>query len=372
MKILYVGSPQLFTEGASGIHVGRMCEALSDLGHDTTLMLPIEEEEIGGFFSFYGVKDNFLIKATPGFKKSSMRHFFHGIISFLKFLFSKDYDLVLTRNITFALLASFIKSRIIVDIHHPPVNLLSKIATKRFLKCENIVRVSCNSVGTMDSIVKIFSHNEKLKVFHNGVNLESFVPNDNLDNLVSKLNIPDKCKIISYVGNTYKGRGIEKIIELSKKHKEIFFLVVGGEQEDNSYYLKSVDSTQSNILFTGHVPHEEIPNYLCISDILLIPYDSDFTIKGGSLAKDYSSPIKLFEYLSAGKPIVASNLSSFNEILKDGMNSILVNPDSISEISESIQKLLNDKALSDNLSSNSLELSKRFTWINRAKGMISL
>jgi glycosyltransferase involved in cell wall biosynthesis len=111
---------------------------------------------------------------------------------------------------------------------------------------------------------------------------------------------------------------------------------------------------------------------LCLSDILLIPYDSDFTIKGGSLANDYSSPIKLFEYLSAGKPIVASNLSSFNEILKDGMNSILVNPDSINEISESIEKLLNDKALRDNLSSNSLELSKRFTWINRAKGMISL
>jgi len=54
------------------------------------------------------------------------------------------------------------------------------------------------------------------------------------------------------------------------------------------------------------------------------------------------------------------------------MNSILVNPDSINEISESIEKLLNDKALRDNLSSNSLELSKRFTWINRAKGMISL
>ena len=95
MKILYVGSPQLFTEGASGIHVARMCEALSDLGHDTTLLLPIEKEEIGDFFSFYGVKNNFLIKPAAGIKKSSMRHFFHGIISFIKFQLFKDYELVI-------------------------------------------------------------------------------------------------------------------------------------------------------------------------------------------------------------------------------------------------------------------------------------
>ena len=111
-----------------------------------------------------------------------------------------------------------------------------------------------------------------------------------------------------YVGNTYTGRGIEKIIELSKFNKEIFFLIVGGEDSDNILYQKKINDSQKNILFTGHVKNSDIPNFLAISDILLIPYDTDFTIKGGSKALEYSSPIKLFEYLSSGKPIILNGI----------------------------------------------------------------
>ena len=370
MNIYYIGSPELFSEGASSIHVSKMCEAFSEQGHEIELILPIEAKNIDSFFQYYNIEKKFKINPTFGFSKGPLRHFVHGLLSFIKVFSIRNYDFFITRNITFAYLASFFKSKIIIDIHHPPVNSLSRIAIKRFIDSPNVIKITCNSDGTFQNLKETFNTTQKFEVLHNGVNLETFKSNIDLQLFRRKLDIQDNIKIVSYVGNTYKGRGIEKIIQLSKINKDIFFLIVGGEEEDNNYYLKSLSKDQKNILFTGHVKNIDIPNFLGISDVLVIPYDSDFTIKGGSKAFEFSSPIKLFEYLASGKPIIASNLPAISKILSHNIDSILVKPDSFDDLNNALNKLLNDKDLIRTISENSIKLSKEFTWFNRAKKMI--
>ena len=216
MNILYVGSPQLFKEGASSIHVARMCEAFVELNHNVELILPINKNELESFFIYYDVRERFKISPTIGFKYGPLRHFFHGILSFFKLILKKEYDYIITRNITFAYLMSFFKSKIIIDIHHPPVNYISRLAIKRFIDSKNISKITCNSEGTKENIERSFNSSNKLEVLHNGVNLKTFKPNKDLDSFKNQLKVPKNCKIVSYVGNTYIGRGIEKIIELSK------------------------------------------------------------------------------------------------------------------------------------------------------------
>ncbi len=371
MNIYYIGSPQLFAEGASSIHVSKMCEAFSEQGYNLELILPIQNKNIDSFFKYYNVKKKFKINPTIGFKKGPLRHFLHGILSFIKISLIKDYDFIITRNITFGYLASFIKSNLIVDIHHPPVNFFSKIAIARFISSDNVIKVTCNSEGTFENIKQNINSSKKLQVLHNGVNLETFKSNKDLVPFKKNLKIPDNNKVVSYVGNTYEGRGIEKIIKLSKVNIDIFFLIVGGEEEDNIHYIKKLQPDQKNILFTGHVDNIDIPNFLAISDVLLIPYDSDFTIKGGSKASEYSSPIKLFEYMASGKPIIASNLPAISRILSNQKDCLLVSPDSFEDLNAALNKLMNDHDLINSISENSLELSKHFTWENRAKKMIS-
>ena len=63
---------------------------------------------------------------------------------------------------------------IVIDIHHPPINFISRIAINRFLSSTNIKKIICNSEGTMFSILKETHSNEKIKVLHNGVRLEDF------------------------------------------------------------------------------------------------------------------------------------------------------------------------------------------------------
>ena len=79
----------------------------------------------------------------------------------------------------------------------------------------------------------------------------------------------------------------------------------------------------------------------------------------------------MFEYLSARKPIVASNLPSFANILKNRSNALLINPDSYEDLQESINLLLKDPEIGNKLSNNAFELSKSFTWDNRVSKMLT-
>src|SRR3989344_3082477 len=118
-----------------------------------------------------------------------------------------------------------------------------------------------------------------------------------------------------------------------------------------------------NVLILGHKPHQEIPSYLKAADVLALP----------NSAKDKiylnTSPVKLFEYMASGCPIVASNLPSIAEVL-NYQNSVLVNPDDAGDLARGIEKILNEPNLGQQLSKRALEDVKNYTWEHRAKKIL--
>ena len=366
MRILYVGSPELFGSGASSIHVAKMVEAFGHLKHEVDLLIPIKKNKINDFYMYYSVNKNFKIINSVGVSAGSLRHFLHGIISL--FSIKEKYNLIITRNITFAFLGSFFLKNIIIDIHHPPINFFSKIAIKRFIKSSNVKNIICNSAGTYKHINA--NNIKKAKILPNGVDLKKFDKAYDLEILRKKLKINKNIKIVSYIGNLYQGRGIEMIIKLSKHFENLFFLLVGGEKSDIENYRNLLSEENKNILFTGHILQSDIVKYYKLSDFLIIPYENNFTIKGSINAATFSSPIKLFEHLASEKPIIASNIDSINSILKDGQDAILVSEGDFEEYVKKITNLVNDEKLQKKLSENAKKKSLKFSWINRAKGFI--
>ena len=96
---------------------------------------------------------------------------------------------------------------------------------------------------------------------------------------------------------------------------------------------------------------------------------------GSDLAKskksrEYTSAMKLFEYLASGIPIIASNIPSNTEILTGDKNCILFNPDDSDSLVREIKKLWQNYDLREKISHNSIEISKEFTWENRCKVII--
>ena len=142
---------------------------------------------------------------------------------------------------------------------------------------------------------------------------------------------------------------------------------MGGLKAELDYYNEIVIKTGiNNIKFVGQVNYSRVPELLNNSDILLLPATAN-EIK----SKEYTSAMKLFEYLSVGRPIIASNIPSNTEILKNEENCLLFEPDNPKSLAEKIGHLIKNKDLMEKLSNNSSNLSLKYSWQERSKKLIN-
>ena len=373
MRIAYVGSPELFLRGASPIHVMKMCQAMANLGIDVELILQSYDKKFD-IFESYGVKPNFKITTTIRSTNTSARHFIHGAYSVFYTWFKKrNYDLILTRNIIYTYFSTvFFKIPTIYDAHHPLVNKAAYFAFRSFKDSKHLIRFSTNSQGLGNIYTRLGLPEDKLVVAHNGVDLERF------ENVPSKLesrgllNLPTHKKIVCYSGNTYSGRGLDLLIEVALMLKDVLIMVVGGLESDIENYRNIARKKKAeNFILVGFVPHKNVPLYLSSADVLIMPYTSRMTIQGGMAAAEFTSPIKLFEYMASCRPIVATALPTVKEILEDERNALLVDPDSVDLLVNAIKRILEDTILAEQLALQAASDVKKYTWEERVKKILN-
>ncbi len=199
---------------------------------------------------------------------------------------------------------------------------------------------------------KIFPNSlqNKIIITTAGVDTDKFntIPTSN----IRKLYNLDNKQVLCYVGENSAWHGIEDIVSLSKKLPSNIKILLIGKNLEN--YISD------NIICPGFVPHNEVKNYILASDICLAPYNPS----GVSFMKEgfCFSPIKIFEYMACGKPIVAPNIDIIRNIISDNRCGILYIPGDIEDFHRVITFLLNNQELSDKLSANSLKASEKYTW----------
>ncbi len=373
LKILYVGSPPLFSKGASAIQMMEMCQAMKGMGLNVELIFP-DYDKSRDIFDYYGIKDKFKIKTIP-YTDIPGRQVVHGFASSIYCFFKKgSYDIVVTGNIVFAYFATkWFGIPTIYDAHHPLVNGAARWMFNGFKNSDNLKRFTTNSKGLADIYLREGLDEKKLVVAHNGVDLKSFENSETQEQLRKELRLPGDKKIVCYCGNTYSGRGIELLISAAEKYKNLHFLVVGGLREDNEKYEKTINSKKiNNFELTGFVSHSSVPKYLLASDILVIPYSREITIKGGTNASQFTSPMKLFEYMAAGKPILSSALPTILEILEDGKTAALFEPENMDSFCDKLDKLLDNPEYMNTLSKNASYKVEEYTWEARVKKIIKI
>jgi glycosyltransferase involved in cell wall biosynthesis len=189
---------------------------------------------------------------------------------------------------------------------------------------------------------------ERIHVSPSGVDLDGYRELEPFD--VNRLDHPR----ILYVGRISRDRGLGILETLAERGAGKFTLV--GEREDAL-------RPHSALRVEPFVPHRDVPKWYGQADLVLLPYQRELR-HAGSL-----SPMKLFEAMAAGRPIIASDLRPLREILEHGKTALLVEPDRVAAWVTAIGTLQNDRALAARLASGAKELASRFSWRERALGI---
>ena len=145
--------------------------------------------------------------------------------------------------------------------------------------------------------------------------------------------------------------------------------MIYGPKNQNTEFENRAIKPGSNIYFGGFLRHAEIHNTMLACDILLMPYQEKVFIdmKGTDTSK-WMSPMKMFEYMATGKPIISSDLPVLREVLKDGENAILTNPSEVLSWEESILKVINNPSMASLIGKNAREkYIQKYNWDERAK-----
>jgi len=373
MKLLYISNQRLPTEKAYGIQIAKMCEAFADLGNEVTLMLPFRYNSIReDFFHYYAVRKNSKLKKVfaPDFYLPGrldrlafeIKMFFSGMILSLAVLRRKA-DIIYSRDEWPLYFLSFFRKNIVFEAHK-----FSKAKNFFYRKlCRVGARLVVISNGLKSAFVKNGWPEEKILVAPDGVDLKQFNLEITKEEARKIQGLPLDKKIVLYSGHLYEWKGVETLLEtaklISNKNEDVIFVFVGGTDEDVREFKKKAAGLK-NVLILGYRPHSQIPTYLQSADVLVLPNKS-----GTNISEEFTSPLKLFEYMASGRPIVASNLSSLREVLND-KNSVLVEPDNPKALADGIKLAINNDSHSESLARQALEDVQLSSWEQRAKKII--
>ncbi|MFZ0548538.1 MAG: glycosyltransferase family 4 protein [Candidatus Promineifilaceae bacterium] len=373
MKILYLSSSYVPSRRASSIQVMRMCEALAQQGHQVTVVVKANADRREGTTSddhaFYGVAPVFEIKkiSRPSFKGGGILYT-TGIWRVIWARRSK-VDIVYSRDIPGGRIAAMLGCSLIFEAHGVPSTPALRRQFKKIIDSPTFRRLIVISQGLKDDLAahNLLPAEDKVLVLHDGASpiLTGTLPVKAIRQLNGRL--PNGRSLhIGYVGQLYQGKGMEVILPLARKMPEACFHIVGGEEKDLQRWQGQ--NPPDNLTFHGFVSPGELGALYEQFDILLLPPQQE--VYGATHQSEISrwmSPMKMFEYMSAGKPIISSDLPVLKEVLAHERNALLVPPGAVNDWVEAIKRLRSDAGLAEKLSEQARQdFIDNYTWSARA------
>jgi glycosyltransferase involved in cell wall biosynthesis len=206
---------------------------------------------------------------------------------------------------------------------------------------------------------------DHIHVLPDGVDVRLFKDDYDTTDLEQALPVRPGAKRVLYIGHLYGWKGVDVLAGAAKHLPEHDFLFVGG-YEDNVAAFREKYRDVPNIILTGHVPQEETARYMKLADVLVLPNSGAVAI-----SSKHTSPLKLFAYMACNcAPIVASDLPSIREILTDGKNAFLVEPDNVEALTNGITRALTAPE-ADSIVATAAREVEQYDWKRRTEALLA-
>jgi glycosyltransferase involved in cell wall biosynthesis len=369
LKIAYLSDSTIPSKKANSVHVMQMCDAFQKNGHE--VLLTAFKGDGNHVSTIYGTdKFQIVFSKKPLPKVGLWMHAFKS----RKVLKEFKPDLVFGRSLFSCCLAAFGGYKVCYETHNPISSLdpIRKWSFKSLCTSKNFRGLVTMSNALKNRLLgeQEYLSSERILAIHDGAKIYN-TKESSLQSYTWPSN-PERTQV-GYVGTISKGRGLEILVGLSKSFKEVDFHIIGGEASDMEKINLSEESLKelSNLYFHGFIKPAEAILARKKCDILLAPYQENVTIASGNNTASYMSPLKIFEYMEAKKPIIASDLPVLKEVLHQH-NCLFAQSNNQNDWEIQLQKLIDDLPLGKRLANKAFEdLQSKYTWVSRAKNIVS-
>ncbi len=361
MKIAYTAASMVPSLAANSVHVMRMASAFSRAGHDVTLYLPkINYNDEATTFEHYGTENTFSIQRVLWPKIRGRAYVFAA--QSVRLAKKAGCDLFYSRSIAASAFAIGAGLPTVLEMHGPYTDksLVEQMLFKWLIRQRSFSKL----VVISGRLKKWFEENNS--VLHGRITCA----HDGADIGVKPAPASGPVQKAGYFGGLYDGRGIDVILNMARCTPSIDYIIYGGTEEDVARW-KLAAQTVTNFYLKGHAPPGKVMSLMRQCDVLLAPYQNIVAVYGGSgNTVQWMSPLKLFEYMAAGRAIICSDVPVLREILTPCETAIMPEAAEVNQWIAAISAL-DSPDLRTKLQTRAYErVEREFSWNRRAENVL--
>lgn len=367
MKISCISTSEVPSVTANSMQLMKVCQALAQLDHQVELIVPGNSStEWDELKDLYGLSTPFKItwlKADPLFKRYD---FCRNAVFYAR---RHKTDLIYTWALQAAIFSLWDGVPVMLELHEAPAGRMGPLLFRLFTQARGIKRLLCITNALQHRLETDYHHtfspNEAV-ITPNAVELERY---QNLPDAVATrkmLGLPERLTAI-YTGHFYEGRGLDILFSLAESFPETGFIWAGGRPTELEKVRQRLsEAGLQNVMLPGFIDNQKLPLYQAAGEILLMPYETAIAGSSGGNSAEICSPMKMFEYLAAGRAIMTSDLPVLHEILNE-KNARFIPAEDQEAWKVGFDELIHEPDLRKRLGDQARQDAEAYTWLARAK-----
>jgi len=368
MKIAVITNSLIPSLTANSIQAMKVCDALTELGHDLRVFAPAGKRSAGWdeLAAHYGLSHEFRMAWLPSFRPLKRLDFIWYAQSAAR---NFNADLIYTWLPQSAAFGLWSGHPVILEMHADVTGRFGPWWLRRFWLSRGRKRMLVTTralAKALERSTRLRFPDKEVQVAPNGANLERYANLPGPAEARHQLNLKPG-PTAGFTGHFYAGRGMDLLFELARALPEVNFLWVGGTPDAvEAWRMKLKSLRASNVTLTGFIENSQLPLYQAAADILLMPYGRAISASSGQNIAEVINPMKMFDYMAAGRAIVTADLPVIREVL-DESRAVFCEPGNVDAWSSAIKNLLSDDKQRARLSTNARKTIEKYTWLARAQ-----
>lgn len=371
MKIYYVTNYRMPTERAHGIQIAKMCEAFIEAGAEVTLVVPRRKTDARSVREFYGLRVEVPKVTLFSFDWYTKGRILYRLSAF-SFMISSYFYMLRRRHEKETVVYTIdgddwsyaqmplLPIRYFAEMHgSKPRTVINRLFFR------NIAGVITINRLIKENLQKLFSLSpDRFIVEHDAVDSAHFLPIPKHE-ARKRLGLSSDAKLILYIGRILEWKGLEILPDAAKtlSGEGVTLGIVGGTREQFEQVTKRSDIPE-NFVFYGQRAFADIPLWIAAADAVLMT-----STARNDLSYRWTSPMKAFEYMACGVPIIAADAPSMREIVSTD-NAFLYKTDDAESFTHEIRAVLENPDEARHRAAAALKASAAYSWSGRAERIL--